>query len=310
MNYYNEIKTELIKNEAYKKVKDYSKNRHDLETYYNVGKLLIEAQGGLDRNKYGNKLIKEYSKKLTEELGKGYSWRSLYDMRLFYSVFHNSDILRQSAAKLTWAHYIELSRLKDIDVIKYYIYICLSNNLSRDELRKCIKSKEYERLPEEVKQKLKNEEPLEVTDLVSNPVVINTHNKDLTVFNHRVLEELIQEDLDNFLHQMGEGFMYYGKEYRISDKSLDKDVYIDILLFNYIYNCFVPVELKVDAVKEEDIGQLQVYMNAIDRNLKTPSMNKTVGIIVSKENDKFVVRYCSDDRIKFIEYKLESEVKE
>ena len=84
MNYYNEIKTELIKNEAYKQVKDYSKNRHDLETYYNVGKLLIEAQGGEERSKYGNKLIKEYSKKLSEELGKGYSTTNLKYMRQFY----------------------------------------------------------------------------------------------------------------------------------------------------------------------------------------------------------------------------------
>ena len=309
MNYYNEIKTELIKNEAYKQVKDYSKNRHDLETYYNVGKLLIDAQGGLDRNKYGNSLIKEYSKRLTEELGKGYSWQSLYNMRSYYIIFSN-EIFSQAARILPWSLYLELIHLKDYYQILYYIKLSYNLNLSRDDLRKRIKSKEYERLPEGTKQKLINEEPLEATDLVSNPVVINTHNKDLTTFNHRVLEELIQEDLDNFLHQMGEGFMYYGKEYRISDKSLDKDVYIDILLFNYIYNCFVPVELKVDAVKEEDIGQLQVYMNAIDKNLKTPSMNKTVGIIVSKENDRFVVRYCSDDRIKFIEYKLESEVKE
>ena len=306
MNYYNEIKTELIKNEAYRQVKDYSKNRHDLETYYNVGKLLIEAQGGEERATYGNQLIKDYSKRLTNELGKGYSTTSLKYMRQFYLFCRKGQAVPD---QLSWSHYLVLLSLKDINAIKYYIKITINRNLGYRDLDICVKSREYERLPEETKQKLKNEEPLEVTDLASNPVVINTHNKYLTVFNHKVLEELILEDLDNFLHQMGEGFMYYGKEYRISDKSLDKDVYIDILLFNYIYNCFVPVELKVDAVKEEDIGQLQVYMNAIDRNLKTPSMNKTVGIIVSKENDRFVVRYCSDDRIKFIEYKLESEVK-
>ena len=303
MNYYNEIKTELIKNEAYKQVKDYSKNRHDLETYYNVGKLLIVAQGGEERAKYGNGLIKEYSKRLTEELGKGYTVSALKRMRQFYIMIQKGA---QPAHQLSWSHYIEILPIKDINEQSYYINICIHQNLGRDELRKRIKSMEYEHLPEETKKKLQNDEPLEVTDLVSNPVVINTNNKDLTTFNHKVLEELILENLYDFLGQLGEGFTFVGNEYRISDKFLDKDVYIDILLFNYIYNCFVPVELKVDAVKEEDIGQLQVYMNTIDRNLKSPSMNKTVGIIVSKENDKFVVRYCSDDRIKFIEYKLKN----
>ena len=102
MNYYNEIKNELINNEVYKRAKDYSKNKNDLTTYYNVGKLLIEAQGGLDRNEYGNKLIKEYSKQLTEELGKGYSWRNLYNMRLFYIKFKEEHILQTVSAKLTW----------------------------------------------------------------------------------------------------------------------------------------------------------------------------------------------------------------
>ena len=100
MNYYEEIKQELINNEIYKSVKDYSKNKSDLSTYYNVGKLLIEAQGGLDRNEYGNNLIKDYALKLTKELGKGYSWRSLYNMRLFYAKFSNNGILQTLSAKL------------------------------------------------------------------------------------------------------------------------------------------------------------------------------------------------------------------
>ena len=112
MNYYNEIKTELIKNAAYRQVKDYSKNRHDLETYYDIGKLLIEAQGGLDRNKYGNKLIKEYSKKLTEELGKGYSTTSLKYMRQFYLFCRKGQAVPD---QLIWARYIEILPIKDIN---------------------------------------------------------------------------------------------------------------------------------------------------------------------------------------------------
>ena len=105
MNYYEEIKNELIDVEVYTRVKDYSKNKYTLEKYYNVGKMIIEAQGGEERNEYGNKLIKEYSKKLSYDLGKGYSWRNLYNMRLFYIKFKNANILQAMPAELTWSHY-------------------------------------------------------------------------------------------------------------------------------------------------------------------------------------------------------------
>ena len=121
MNYYNQIKQELINNEAYKRVKDYSKNRSDLNTYYNVGKLIVEAQGGELRSEYGNKLIKEYSVKLTRELGKGYSWRNLYNMRQYYLLFSKNDILQTMSAKLSWSHIIELICLNNANKINYYI---------------------------------------------------------------------------------------------------------------------------------------------------------------------------------------------
>ena len=132
MNYYNVIKTELLNNEIYKKAKDYSKNKSDLETYYNVGKLLIEAQGGEERAKYGDNLIKEYSKKLTIEIGKGYSTRSLKNMRKFY-LFQKGQTL---SALLSWSHYCELLPLKDINKINYYIRNCEEQSLGVRDLRK------------------------------------------------------------------------------------------------------------------------------------------------------------------------------
>ena len=132
MNYYNEIKTELLNNEVYKKVKDYSKNKSDLMTYYNVGKLLVEAQGGTskERNRYGNTLIKRYSQKLSTELGKGYSWRNLYNMRSYYLLLEENKILQAMTAKLTWSHFCELLVLKDINKILYYIKISDEQNIS------------------------------------------------------------------------------------------------------------------------------------------------------------------------------------
>ena len=147
MNYYDEIKNELINNEIYKRVKDYSKNRHDLSTYYNVGKLLSEAG-----KSYGDGIIKEYSKRLTNELGKGYGISTLKNMRKYY-------ILSKSQALpglLTWSHYCELFSIKNIDEIRYYIDISISQNLSYRELRNRIKSKEYERLDNKTKEKIIN----------------------------------------------------------------------------------------------------------------------------------------------------------
>ena len=122
MNYYNEIKEQLINNEIIKRVKDYSKNKCDLETYYSVGKLLVEAQGGEERAKYGDNLILEYSKLLIQEVGKQYNSRTLRRMRQFYLMFRNWSTV---STKLTWSHYAELLGLSDITIINYYICIVI-----------------------------------------------------------------------------------------------------------------------------------------------------------------------------------------
>ena len=141
-NYYNEIKNELINNEVYKRVKDYSKNKNELSTYYNVGKLLIEAQGGEERAKYGDGLIKEYSKKLSEKLGGKYNITTLKRMRQFYLIIEKGATLWH---QLTWSHYRELLTFDNIDEINYYIKQTGDYNLSVRELREKIKSKEYQR---------------------------------------------------------------------------------------------------------------------------------------------------------------------
>ena len=293
MNYYNEIKEQLINNEIYKKVKDYSKNRNELETYYNVGKLLIEAQGGETRAKYGDNLIKEYSKRLTKEIGKGYSDRNLRNMRQFYLVFKD-QIWQTMSAKLSWSHIIELIWFNDINKINYYIDISINKRLGVRELRYKIKNKEYERLPIETKNKLSKKEEVNVSDFIKNPILIkNSYNYEK--ITEKILKQLILEDLDNFLKELGEGFCYMENEYKI--KIGDRNNYIDLLLFNYKYNCFVVVELKVTELKKEYIGQVSTYMNYIDKNIKTINQDKTIGIIICKKGNEFVMEYCSDDRI-------------
>jgi len=163
MNYYNEIKNELINNEVYKKVKNYSKNRIDLTTYYNVRKLLVEAQGGESRTKYGNQLIKEYSNKLINEVGKKYNERTLRRIRQFYITFKDIN-WSPLATTLSWSTLCELLPIKEVNCINYYITLMTEYNLSKREIRIRVKSKEYERLDEETKEKLiKNEDNI-VTD--------------------------------------------------------------------------------------------------------------------------------------------------
>ena len=292
MNYYNEIKTELINNEITKRVKDYSKNRSDLNAYYNVGKLLAEAG-----KHYGEGIIKEYSEKLTADLNKKYSYRSLNYMMKFYEL----QKMQSVTANLSWGHWIELLSIKNINEMKYYINQAEKLFLTTRELRQRIKNNEYERLDESTKKKLKEKEELKLSDLVKDPIQIRNTSGNNEI-SEKVLQKFILEDIESFLKELGNGFCFIGSEYKI--KIDDRYNYIDLLLFNYEFNCFVVVELKVSELKKEHIGQIEFYMNYIDKNLKNINQNKTIGIIICKKENKYVIEYCSDDRIIAREYEL------
>ena len=297
MNYYNEIKKELIDNEVYKRIKDYSKNKYELEKYYNVGKLLVEAQGGEARAKYGDSLIKEYSKRLTLELGKGYSVRSLKYMRTFY-IFQKGQ---PSVAQLSWSHYTILLSIKDNEKINYYINETIKYHLSKRELLNKIKTNEYERLDDNTKKKLLIKENNTVNDYIKHPIIIK-NKYDTIDITEKMLMNLILEDINNFLKELGQNFCYIENEYKI--KLGNSYNYIDILLFNIEFNCYVVIELKVTELKKEHIGQIQVYMNYIDKNVKKTNHDKTIGIIIAKRDNKFVMEYCSDSRIYNTTYEL------
>ncbi len=299
-NYYNEIKNELINNEVYKKVKDYSKNRNELSTYYNVGKLLIEAQGGEDRAKYGDGLIKEYSKRLTKELGKGYSTRSLKNMRRFYLLFEKGPTM---SAQLSWSHYKELLIIKNNDEINYYINTTEKYNLSVRQLREKIKNREYQRLDNNTKLKLINKEKIDIGDNIKNPIIIkNKLGIDKEDISEKILQRLILEDIPSFLKELGEGYSFIENEYKIRIGNTYN--YIDLLLFNIKYNCYVVVELKVTEVKKEHIGQVEVYMNYIDKHIKGITNNKTIGIIVARRDNHYYIEYSSDKRIYTRDYEI------
>ena len=301
INYYDEIKEKLLKNEIYAKVKDYSKERNKVLTYFEVGKLLNDAG-----KEYGKNIIGQYAEKLVNEVGKKYNRRTLFRMKQFYNLLEKQNSEQKVSplvTQLTWSHYIVLLPLKNVDEIKYYIDVCEKRNLTKRELQSLIKSKEYERLGEDTKNKLITNEELKLPDLVPNPLLIKSEFN-IEQLTEYALKQSILNNLDNFLTQLGNGFSYIGNEYKI--KVGNNYNYIDLLLYNFKYKCFVVIELKVTELKKEHIGQIQVYMNYIDKNVKDISDDKTIGIIICSRNNQFIIEYCSDERIFAREFKITS----
>ena len=191
--------------------------------------------------------------------------------------------------------------LKNIDEVKYYINICKERNIGRDLLREKIHNNEYNRLPMETPNKLVTNNKIEVKDLIPNPILIINKNN-IEIITEKALHHLILEDIESFMKELGNSFSFIGSEYKI--KIFDRNNYIDLLLFNIKYNCYVVAELKVTEFKVEYISQVQKYMNYVDKNVKEISNNSTIGILICKRENKFVIEYCSDDRIKVREYEL------
>lgn len=294
-NYYAEIKNKIIDNEIYLKVKDYSKERHTLITHYEIGKLLTDAG-----KVYGENIISKYSEKLMIEVSQKYNPRTLRRMRQLYQFFEKHK-WSPLGTNLSISHIRQLFSLKTENEINYYVQQINKRNLSKRELENIIKNEEYERIPDDTKNKLLTNEQVEVKDLIPNPILIKNKNN-IAFITEKILHNLILEDIEIFMKELGNSFSFIGSEYKI--KIGDRNHYIDLLLFNIKYNCYVVVELKVTEFKVEYIAQVQKYMNYIDKNIKEYTNDKTIGIIICKKENKFIIEYCSDKRITVREYKI------
>ena len=213
--YYESIRSKILDNEIVKRVKDYSKNRSDLDTYLFVGKMLSEAG-----KHYGEGIVKKYSIKLTKEFGKKYSASLLYKTIQLYEIYEKVPTV---SGVLSWSHWYELLSIKNIDVLKYYVFLTERQNLSVRELRKRIKSKEYERLDEETKLKLiNNTETNEITDYVKEPIIIH-NSRNYEIISEKILQQMIMEDIPSFLEELGDGFTFIKNEYKIKigDRQLE-----------------------------------------------------------------------------------------
>jgi len=310
-------------------------------TYWHIGQFIVEyEQGGKDRAVYGTQLLKRLSIDLTSRFGKGYSWRNLYYMKQFYTefpilqtVFAKSDNqklqtpfaksekqdvnlfsekLITSIAHLTWSHFVRLLSIKDEDERGFYIIETAENKWSERELDRQINSSLFERLvlskDRKAAKELSEKGQIISTeqDLLKDPLVLEFLNiKQDSSYSENELETAIINNLGEFLLELGKGFTFVARQQRISSGT--EHFYIDLVFYNRLLRCFVLIDLKIGKLKHQDIGQMQMYVNYYDREIKTETENQTIGIILCKEKDDFVIEYTLPKDNKQIfpnEYKL------
>ncbi len=317
-------------------------------TNWHIGRYIVEyEQGGKKRAEYGTELLKRLSEDLTKEFGRGFSWRSLYNMKEFYRQFpilqtlsakslndenkklqtasaqlssekgqvvsaQLSDKAIASLSGLTWSHFVRLLSVKDEDERNFYIIETAENNWSERELNRQINSSLYERLVLSKDKKTvkelseKGQQIQSEQDVLKDPLVLEFLNiKQEETYSENDLETAIINNLGEFLLELGKGFTFVARQQRISSGT--EHFYIDLVFYNRLLRSFVLIDLKIGKLKHQDIGQMQMYVNYYDREVKTENENPTIGIILCKENDDFVIEYTLPEDNKQIfanEYKL------
>ena len=302
MNYYKEVESLIKQNEINKGVRVLQDNSETLYTYWNIGRLIVEAQGGEARAKYGDGLIKKWGEKLSIKYGKRYDARTLERARSLYLQFPISETL---SPKLSWSHYILILPIKNSNERNYYINQVILNNLSVRDLRHEIKNKSFDRLSYANKENIKiiTEEntALTIEDMIKDPIILKI-DKNTNDVNEKVIHKYIISLLENKFLELGTGFALVGHEYKIV---VGKNPYhIDLLFYNYLLNSFIVVEVKTRALKNLDIGQLEFYVNYVENNIKKNYHNKTIGILIVKKKNKYVIEYTTSNDIYVTTYML------
>ena len=281
MNYYEQVENLIKNNEINKKVRALQDNGETLYTYWNIGRLIIEAQGGEKRAKYGDGLIKEWGNKLSEKYGKNYDKSNLSRARMFYLYFPIVAAVRQ---QLSWTHYKLILPIKNINERNYYINRVILNNLSTRELQREIKNKSFDRLSYADKNNIEiisdMNSSLSIEDMIKDPIILKS-DIDTNEINEKAIHKYIISLLEDKFLELGTGFALVGHEYKIVISN--NTYHIDLLFFNIRLNSYVVVEVKTRAVKPQDIGQLQFYVSYIENNLKDNNHNKTIGILIVKK---------------------------
>ncbi len=305
-NFFNNIKDLVItsRNKVYQTV-----NTEMLNLYWNIGKIIMEIQQGDERASYGDAILDKLSIKLTNEFGKGFSSRNLRTMRKFYLMYPNWKTV---SAKLSWSHYLELIKIEEKPKRNFYLNECINSKWSVRELQRQRDSLLYERLTisadkEKILELSEKGQILKTSkDLIKDPFVLEFLDiKENTNYLENDLEKNIIEHLKEFLLELGKGFSYVGNQVRLT---LEEDhFYPDLVFYNRLLRCFVIIDLKIGKVSHQDIGQMQMYVNYYDREIKQDDENKTIGILLSTNKNETIVKYTLPEDNKTIfstEYKL------
>ena len=271
-------------------------NTEMLNLYWNIGKIIVSIQGGDGRAKYGQYILKELAVMLTSEFGKGFSKKNLENMRRFYLMF---PIAQTLSAQLNWSHYTELMKIKDEEKRNFYLNESINSRWSVRELQREIKSFTYERL--NVKEDINKKELLKnglvvnnTKDLLKEPYILEFLKIEKEKFTEKELEEKIIEHLKEFLLELGKGFTFVGRQQRIIIEGTH--YYSDLVFYNNIVNGYLIIDLKVGKLTHKDVGQMLMYVNYYDKNIKSNNDSATLGLILCKDKNKTIIKYTFGDK--------------
>ena len=293
-NYINEIK-KILKNarqKAYTAV-----NSAMVEAYWEIGRRIVEEeQSGRERAEYGKEIIKNLSKELTEEFGKGFGERNIRNIRQFYVLFSDYEKWKSLISKLTWTHIQKVLRVSDEKARIFYLTEAAENMWSVRALDRNISTLYYNRIvasidkktvEDEMKEKIKS---LQTEEFIKNPVVLEFLDLPTNMsYTESQLEKALTDDIQKFMMELGKGFAFVERQQHI--RTENSDFYIDLVFYNYILKCFVIVELKTGKLTHQDIGQLDMYVRMYDDLKKQENDNPTIGLLLCTDTDRTIIKY-------------------
>ena len=293
-NYINEIK-KILKNarqKAYTAV-----NSAMVEAYWKIGRRIVEEeQNGKERAEYGKEILQNLSKELTEEFGKGYSYRTLREIRQFYLMFSDFEKWRTVSAKLTWSHFQKVLKVSDEKARIFYLTEAAENMWSVRTLDRNISTLYYNRIVASIDKKIVENEMKEKTkklqakEFIKNPVVLEFLDLPTSMsYTENELEKALIDDIQKFMMELGKGFAFVERQQHI--RTENSDFYIDLVFYNYILKCFIIVELKTEKLTHQDIGQLDMYVRMYDDLKKQENDNPTIGLLLCTETDGTIIKY-------------------
>lgn len=290
LQFYNQIKAILSQARA---TAYNAANYAMVEAYWNIGKSIVEKQGGAERSEYGVGLINALAKQMTADFGKGFTPTNLKYMRQFYLTFQNGHALRD---ELSWTHYRMLMRVENEDARQFYLEECARSAWSTRQLERQINSFFYERLlssrdKDGVSAEIQRLEPRkQPEDIIRDPYVLEFLGlAQNDAFYESGLEQALIDHLQSFLLELGRGFSFVARQKRITFDG--QHFFIDLLFYNYLLRCFVMIDLKIGKLTHQDIGQMQMYVNYFTREQMNEGDNPPIGIILCADKSDSVVRY-------------------